>query len=111
MADRLVIMNHGRVVAAGQPRRARRKPRDDRRGRPIPSTPRVWRHCWAARSTLDGRAATALRHARPRPSASRSSSGYLLARRRASIVSLRTRASLEERYLELIADQREAAAS
>jgi ABC-2 type transport system ATP-binding protein len=103
MANRLVIMNHGRVVAQGS--------LDELSGSPemivevsIPVDPAGLATLMGCAVVLDGalrlRCATA-----STPERIAVVSGYL-SHLGASMVSLRTRASLEERYLELIADQR-----
>jgi ABC-2 type transport system ATP-binding protein len=103
MADRLVIMNHGRVVAQGD--------LDQLAGTPEmiievsgPVDPAGLATVLGCAVVLDGvlrlRCATA-----SSPERIAAASGYLSSAG-VGLISLRTRASLEERYLQLIAEQR-----
>ena len=108
MADRLVILNHGHVVAQGT--------LDDLAGDPAmivalsgPVDPAALSTLLECEVVLDGprglRCATA-----SSPERIATMTNYLTSVG-VSMVSLRTRASLEERYLELIADERSATRS
>ncbi len=103
LADRLVLLHHGRVVVTGT--------LDELAGEPtmiietsIPVDPQELRSLLGADVTLDG---PCVLHCRIASSPERLGliTQYLTSVG-ASLVSLRTRASLEERYLELISDVR-----